>query len=134
MKKKMPVFFSAHITRDQSKDSGMAFVFILLLIGLFTGNRDWFPVAAVALFIDMLFPLFFYPFAIAWLGLSKILGAIMSKLLLLTIYMVVVVPVALARRLPGKDPLKLRAFKKSRMSVLKSRDHLFEAADLEKPF
>ncbi len=126
--------FTLKITKDQAKDSGMAAILILLLIGLITKHIIYFEIAVGLLLIDMLFPMFFYPFAIIWFGLSRILGIVVSKVLLSVIYVIMVLPVALTRQLMGKDPLLLKAFKKSNKSVMKTRNHVYETADLERPF
>jgi hypothetical protein len=134
MNKKFPGNYLRSITRERSKDSGAAFVLILLLAGLWTRDMLYFKIAAAGLLLDMTIPTVFYPFAIIWFGLSGILGAFMSKLLLMIIYVVVVVPVALLRRLMGKDPFLIRGFKQGSASVMHSRDHVYRATDLERPF
>jgi hypothetical protein len=134
MKDRYLSFFPTIITKEQAKDSGMAIVLILLLVGLITKDNIYFKLAAGVLLMDMIFPMFYYPFAIFWLGISGIMGSIVSKVLLLVIYFVIVLPVALWRRLLGKDSLLLKGFKKSNESVMRSRNHVYEAADLEKPF
>jgi hypothetical protein len=127
-------FFPAKITRDQAKDSGMAVVLILLLIGLLTNDIVYFKIAAGVLLMNMISPMVFYPFAIFWLGISGILGSIFSRIMLTVIYLIIVLPVALLRQLSGKDPLSLKRFKENNESVMRSRNHFFEASDLEKPF
>jgi hypothetical protein len=126
--------FTTSVTKEQAKDSGMAAVLILLLLGWFMEDNIFFKIAAVALLVDMVFPMFFYPFAIFWFGLGNLLGAVVSKILLSVIYLVVVLPMAIFRRAIGKDPLLLKKFKKDRESVMKNRHHLFRAGDLEKPY
>lgn len=134
MKNKLSGIFSTSITKEQAKDSGMAVVLILLVIGLFAGKDVYFLLAAGALLMDMIFPMFYYPFAIFWFGLSNILGAVVSRVLLTLVYLAVVLPVAWLRRLSGKDTLLLKGFKRSNVSVMRQRNHVFEASDLEKPF
>lgn len=126
--------FSTSISREQAKDSGMAVVLILLIIGFLARMDVYFSVALGALLMNMIFPMFYYPFAVIWFGISRLLGSVMSKVLLSVIYVIIVLPVALLRRLSGKDSLLLGKFKRSRESVMRSRNHLFEANDLEKPF
>ena len=122
------------ITKRQAGDSGMAVVLIFLLIGFFTGDDIYFKIAIPALIVNMIFPMFYYPFAIFWFWLSGILGAITSKILLSFIYLIIVMPVALIRQLSGKDTLLLKGFKKGSESVLKTRNQAYQASDLEKPF
>jgi hypothetical protein len=134
MKDRFFRFFPAKVSGDQAKDSGLAVVLILLIIGLIINDDVLFRIAAAALLMDMIFPMFYYPFAIFWFGISGLLGAIFSKVFLSVIYFIIVVPVALLRRMLGKDPLSLRRFKDNSESVMRSRHHIYNAADLEKPF
>jgi hypothetical protein len=134
MNKNFPGNYLRSITRERSKDSGAAFVLILLLAGLWTRDVLYFKIAAGGLLLNMIFPMLFYPFAVVWFGLSGILGAFMSKILLLFIYLVVVMPVALLRRLMGKDPFLIRGFKQGSASVMHSRDQVYRESDMERPF
>lgn len=126
--------FSTSITKLQAQGSGMAVVLILLITGLATSQDIYYKISIVALVVNMIFPMFFYPFAVFWYGLGNLLGSIVSRILLLVIYLVILLPVALFRQLMGKDPLLLNKFKKGTGTVMKSRNHLYEAGDLEKPF
>lgn len=122
------------ITRQQAQDTGMALV-LLLLIGAMTLKRDGFVLAAiVVLVIDMVVPLVFKPLAVVWFGASHAIGAIVSRVLLAVVYVVVVTPVGVIRRVSGKDALRLRAFKSRELSVMTTRNHRFEAGDLEQPY
>lgn len=127
-------FFSTSITKDQAKDSGMAIMLILMLIGFFTENDLFYKIAIPVLLINMIYPMFYYPFAIFWFGFANMLGTIVSKILLSVVFFIIVLPIALLRRLLGKDSLLLKKFKKSNESVMKTRNQTFVAADLEKPF
>ena len=80
--------------------------------------------------VIMIFPILFYPLAILWFGLSKIMGMITSRILLGIIFYLVVTPVGLARRLYGKDRLNLVNFKKGENSVFINRDHKYDASDM----
>lgn len=126
--------FTTSVTREQVKDSGMAAVLILLLTGIFAGRDIFFTLAAVTLLVNMILPMFFYPFAIFWFGLANIMGFFVSKILLVLIYLIILLPVALARQLMGKDPLLLTRFKKGNGSIMRNRNHIYSAEDLEKPF
>ncbi len=127
-------FFSTSITKDQAKDSGMAIMLILMLIGFFTENDLFYKIAIPVLLMNMIYPMFYYPFAIFWFGFANMLGTIVSKILLSVVFFIIVLPIALLRRLLGKDSLLLKKFKKSNESVMKTRNQTFVAADLEKPF
>lgn len=122
------------IGKDQCKDTGMAMVLILLLTGYFTDNPLFYQIAILVLLVNMIAPRAYYPLAILWFGLSNILGAVMSKVILAIIFFVVVVPVGLLRKVAGKDPMLLKRWKKGSHSAMKVRNHTFTAKDLEKPY
>lgn len=130
----MKDFFPKSITKKQASDSGMAIVLILLLIGLFTGNDLYYKISIPVLIINMIHPMFYYYFAILWLGLSQIIGTVVSKILLSIVFILVVLPVALIRKLMGKDSLQLKKFKKSGSSVMKTRNHIFTSDDIIHPY
>lgn len=66
----------------------------------------------------------------AWMGLARLLGRVTNTLLLSVVYFVVVVPVAVFRRMKGRD--RLSRFDPKSTSNFVSRDHLFVKGDLEK--
>ena len=122
------------MTKDQSRDTGMAMVLLLLLIYLKTRREGWLYSAMVLHIVNMTVPRIFAPVAVLWFGLSHILGTVMSKVLLSILFFAVVTPIGLLRRLFGKDSLKLREFKAGTESVMLIRNHLFVAQDIEKPY
>ena len=122
------------ISKDQAKDTGMAMVLILLLLGYFTHNTIFFKIAIPLLIINMIVPNMYKPLAIIWLGFSHFLGTIVSKILLTMIFFVVVTPIGLLRRLFGIDSLNLKKFKQGTKSVMKFRNFKYTKNDLEKPF
>ena len=127
-------YFPRTISKKQASDTGMAAVLILLLIGLFTHNNLYYKIAIPVLVINMTFPMFYYLFAIIWLGFSQLLGTIVSKIILTIIYFIMVIPIGVFRRLLGKDSLKLSEFKKGNKSVMQTRDYNFLSEDIEKPY
>jgi len=127
-------FFPAKITKDQAKDTGMAMVLICLIAGFFSHNDLFFKLAIPLLVVDMIVPKIYTPVAFVWLGLSRLLGTVISKILLTVVFVVLVVPVGLIRRVLGKDALQLRKFKRGKESVMSNRDHVYAPADIEKPY
>lgn len=122
------------ITRDQAKDTGMAMVLICLIIGLVAELPTFYPPAAALLVLNMIWPGAYRPIAILWFGLSHLLGAVVSRILLTVVFFLLVLPVGLARRLAGKDTLKLRAWKRGDGSAFTLRDHVYTSADIENPY
>lgn len=122
------------MTKDQSRDTGMAMVLLLLLVYVRT-RRDGFLWCALILHVlDMIVPRLYAPLAVVWLGFSHVLGTVMSKILLSILFFGVITPIGILRRLSGKDSLKLRSFKASKDSALVVRNHVFEGQDIEKPY
>jgi ABC-type nitrate/sulfonate/bicarbonate transport system permease component len=127
-------FLKRKITKDQSRDTGMAMVLLLMLFAASRKREGYLYAAMIVHLVNMVVPKVFHPIAIFWLGLSDATGAVMSKVLLSIVFFIVVTPIAIVRRLSGKDSLKLRTFKSGTGSAMLKRDHLFTAKDLESPY
>ena len=134
MRKIVPELFKRPITKEQSKDTGMAMVLLLLLFSAAPKRETLVTIAIVALVIDMTFPQLYRPVAVLWLGLSHLLGTVVSKILLTLVFFAVVTPIGLARKLLGIDSLKLKDFKSSETSVMLIRNRTFTGKDIEKPY
>lgn len=130
----MMKFLNRKITKDQSRDTGMAMVLLLLIVAA-SRKREGYLFLAMALHIvNMTAPQIFRPVAVFWLGLSELMGEVASRALLSVVFFGVVTPLGMVRRLMGKDSLKLRAFKAGPGSVMLERNHRFVGADLERPY
>lgn len=127
-------FFKRKITKDQSRDTGMAMVLLLLLVFAAHPRKGYLLAAIILHVVNMTVPNFFRPIAPIWFGLSDLMGAVVSKILLSIVFFAIVTPIGILRRLAGKDSLKLRAFKAGQESVMLERNHKFVGRDLEKPY
>jgi hypothetical protein len=67
-----------------------------------------------------------------WFGLAKGLGWFNSRVLLSLIYFLFLTPLAIAFRLFGNDPLRLRKVPSDSMYV--KRKHTYQRGDLENPW
>jgi hypothetical protein len=126
--------FRKKISKDQSRDTGMAMVLLFMLLAISPKRHSLLFVAMALHVLNMTVPGLYRPIAVLWFGLSDLMGAVMSKILLSLVFFLVVTPIAILRRLFGKDALKLRAFKASKDSVMLERNHTFAARDLERPY
>jgi hypothetical protein len=122
------------ITKDQSRDTGMAMVLLMLILFVSRKREGWLFVAIALHVLNMIVPQIYRPIAVVWLGFSDLLGMVMPKVLMGIVFFAVVTPIGLVRRLFGKDSLKLKAFKASDESVMLERKHLFIGQDLERPY
>ena len=127
-------FFPNKISRKQASDSGMAIVLVLLLTGLLTGNSVYYKAAIPILVINMIHPMAFYYFGIFWIGLSQIIGTVVSGILLSAVYFLLVLPVAVVRKMIGKDPMLMKQFKKSRTGTMQIRKHKLKPEDIMYPY
>jgi hypothetical protein len=130
----MKKFFPTELTKKQVTDAGMAAVLLLLLIGFFTGNILYYKIAIAAQVLNMAVPMVYYPFAVIWLGLTTLLGEVVSKVILSVVYFLILMPVGLVRKMMGKDTLQLKGFKKATSSVMITRNHNFTSKDIETPY
>lgn len=122
------------ITAIQERDVCLALTFFLLLIWLFC-KAAWLVYAAMAfLLLGMIWPKAMRPFGVAWFGLANILGKIMSTALLSVVWLVLVLPVGLARRCMGKDSLRLKQWHDGKESCFVVRDHEYGSEDLKNPY
>lgn len=126
--------FTSNISKNQAKDTGMAMVLILIFLGLYFKNFSYIKFSIAGLIITMLFPMAYKYVAIVWLGFSKLVGIISSKIILSVAFFCVVVPVAILRKLLGKDVLRLKQFKRDTSSVMKTRNLIFSKEHLDKPY
>lgn len=126
--------FPQSISKKEASDTGMAMVLICLLLGYFTRHNIYYLISIPVLVINMTFPMFYYPFAMIWLGLTNLLGMVVSRILISVIYIIILLPMGVIRRAMGKDSLNLTGFKKDSKSVMIVRDHEFTAKDIINPF
>jgi hypothetical protein len=121
-------------TKEQAKDTGMAVVLVLLLLALARKQNGYIVAATVVQVLDMTVPQMFRPLAVLWFGLSHVMGAVMSKVIMMIIFFLVVTPIAVWRRLAGADALQLKTFKAGQGSVMEARNHTYTGKDLEQPY
>lgn len=133
--------FPRNVTKEQCKDTGMALVLLLLISVIVCLNKDRgetarrLAYAAMALHVvNMIAPRIYHWPAVVWFGLSHILGAVVSKVVLTLVFLFVVTPIAVVRRAMGKDPMQLKAFKSGSATVMVERNHTFAASDISKPY
>ena len=126
--------FSTSVSPGQCRDTGMAMVLILLLLGLWLRRDAWFVAAVALLLLTMIAPTAYRPVAIVWLGFSRLLGTVVSRILLTVIFLTVVTPVGLVRRLAGADSLRIKQFKKHADSVMVERNLTYRREHIDKPY
>jgi hypothetical protein len=122
------------ITKKQRVEFGLVTILVATFLAIFLKQIYFVKVAFILTLITIIIPIVFYPFAAIWFGLSKILSAISSRILLTFVFFIMVTPVGLFRRLLKKGSMNIRQFKKSTKSVMVDRDHAYTARDLMDTF
>jgi len=122
------------ITEQQKKDTGLALTLLFLIIGLYTGNLLFFKSTIPLILMTMLIPSILHPVAIVWFGIANFLGFFISKIVLSIIFIILIVPIGIIRRLFGKDSLRLKQFKVSTSSVLTDKNVTYKQKDILNPF
>ena len=117
------------VTKKQCTEFALVTVLATIILALYFGNDVFVKAALVLTLLTIVVPVIFYPFAVLWFGLAKVLNVIGSAVMMSVVFFVIVMPVGLVRRMLGRDPLKLRQFKKGKQSVMKDRDHQYIAED-----
>ena len=121
-------------TQTQARDTGLALLLILLLIVYFSENVTLVVPSAGVLVLIMIWPNIFSPLAPLWFGLSRVLGTIVSKIILFLLYFLIVTPLGICRRILGKDSMRLKDWKNGQGTVLLERNHSFTPKDIDKPY
>ena len=125
---------SKSLSKEQCKDSGLAIVLICLICYQVWKLPVLILLAILFLLAAMTFPPIFKPFARFWFASSLALGTVVSKIILTTLFYLLVFPVGFFRRTIGKDAMQVNCWKKGTGSVMRVREHRFEAKDLEHPY
>lgn len=118
----------------QWRDTALAFTLVLLLLGVFYPHKYWNYAAMCLLVFAMVFPRGMAPLAWFWYGFSAALGHVVSTVLLGIIYLCLLVPVGLFRRLLGKDAMRLKEWKKDQASAFVLKNHMYTSDDILHPY
>ena len=119
---------------QQEKDTGLALLLICLLLLFFTEKMYYIFPAMAILVLTMTWPKFFAPFSYVWFGFSKILGEVVSKIILTLVFLLVAMPIGSIRKLMGSDSMKLKQWKKENDTYFIDINHSVTADNLEKPY
>jgi len=123
------------IDNKQMRDAGMALTLICLIIVLLLEKDLFLPIAMACLFVTMTKSIVLKPFAFVWLNLAHYMGVVVSKGLLIVIFLGLVIPIGVILKLAGKDSMSNKKWKDgSKASVMIERNHLYTSKDIKYPF
>jgi len=122
------------IEKKQTVEFGLVAILVVGCFALWINTKILILTSIILCLLTLIVPLIFFPFAVLWFGLSSILSRITSAILLGFVYLLIVTPMGLFRKLFGNDTLRLKQFKKGTQSVMINRDHTFTAKDMADTF
>jgi hypothetical protein len=122
------------LTSEKNKDTGLVILLCLLLGYLHSHNLVFIWISVACILVSILFPIILRPVSVIWYGLSEIMGAIVSRIVLSVIFFCVITPIGLIRRIITKKQLLTEQFKQGRESVFVERNIEFSRSDIENPF
>ncbi len=124
-----------NLSEKQARDTGLAIVFILLIICYYKNSWYLLPTTIVLLALCLFFPYLLHLLLAPFLGLIlKVIGPLLSKIFLVIYFYGIITPIGILRRISGVDPLQLKKWKRKNSSVFKVREQTIEEKDFEKPF
>jgi hypothetical protein len=112
----------------------MIIALMCLLFGYYFDDNRIIIVAMICLIVNIVKCTLYKPIAAIWINISHIIGSIISLVIMSILFLRLVVPVGVFRRLIGIDSLSLNQWKKNNLSVFKIREHTFEPVDLNNPY
>jgi len=128
------MIIKTRFTKKEHADSGLAFLLLTLLIGVWVNPEVGSEIALGEVLVLLIAPALFYPFTFIWLNFSELLGKVMSKVILSLIFMLFVCPVGIIRKMIGKDSLLLNQYGKDKRSVFKDRSGEGSKIDFKTPY
>ena len=119
---------------SKEKDSGLALVLIILITVLYTKIYVLIIPACIVLVLAMTIPVIFRPFSLIWFGLSDCIGKISSNIILSLLFLSIIFPVSIIRRLFKIDSLQLKLWGNGSETAFREKSHQYERSDLETPY
>jgi uncharacterized membrane protein len=116
----------------EEKDSVIAVIILLLLLFFYFKQKYWIYTALSVAVISLLVSGFAFYLHKLWSTVSEILGRVSGTIILTLIFIFILFPTALLKRLFGKKDILLND--KNLKSVFLERNHKYTATDLSNPW
>lgn len=122
------------VGRKECIEFGVVCVCALQVVFIYLRDVEFIYVGIAISTLILTLPRLLYPAAYVWNLLSALLNAIGPAVMLTVVFVVVVTPVALLKRIFGRDIMRRREFGKGSVSALEIRNKIFEAGDFKKMY
>lgn len=122
-------------TKKELRSFSIIFFLVSFVIAWYSGSQAvYFLILAGGFALAAIFtPKFIVPLHKVWMGVGIILGAIVSRIILILVFFLVVTPIGILAKLFGKDFLKLK-LDKPRLSYWEYREKQEAKEDYLKQF
>lgn len=122
------------IDADKSKD--FAIVCALLLLGGFSLTKQFILLLlmAILLLASLLVPSFFPPLLRPWLAISRIIGEMVTAIVLTAVFILLVTPIGLIRRVIVSDVSIFRSWRAGTKTAFIDRKHCYSSDDIVKTY
>lgn len=129
--------------KSEKKDLRKFAITIGIVLGLLTGlflwrGKDYYiyflVLSAAFIFLGIVAPILLKPFQKIWMTLAILMGWLVTRILLITLFYIIVTPISLLTRLFAKDFLKLKFNKTTSSYWIKRKKIKFEKTNYEKQF
>jgi hypothetical protein len=117
------------LSKAQCIEFGTLLNLVIVALTLFKPDLQLLRVAILTGVLTLVMPKALYPIAYVWFAFAKVMSSIGPLILLSIVFILLVTPMGLFRRLLGKGMMRQHQFKKGRDSVMHSRDHLYKPDD-----
>ena len=121
------------IDRQKNIEFGILLALVLEIVSIYCHIQTTACVVAILL-VTLLTPQLYTPLTWLWFRLGECLSRVVTHSILFLLFFTVVTPISLFRRWTGKDPFRLRQFKKSTESVFSAQEKRFQDQDVKKQY
>lgn len=122
------------ISRDKTITFGLTMTMISIIIAYLKDTRSILLLSLAIVIMCIASPVLLKPFAFVFYNIVKVIGKLLSSIVLGLVFFIIITPIAIFRRLLGHDTMKMDLWKKDTNSVFTDCDHVYSASDLEKTF
>lgn len=114
------------------QSTALVFCLVSLLLGIWL-SYYFLWVTALLLLLLIFFPRSLYPVGFAWLVLSEVLAYVMNRIFFGAVFLLVVTPIGLIRKLFVKDTMVLFGGREQK-TAFHERIHILNREDFIRPF
>lgn len=122
------------MSEAEVRNIGLAFAVVFLVAGLYTEGKVLLAVSVLFFVAAVAAPHILQPFCVMWQTFTNIVGDMFLTLVISVIFVLVITPIGVVRRIVTGNQLFFRRNTESKENAFYSRVHKLTAADLRYPY